>query len=577
MTRLKHLVLLFSVLITISSCGILGVHFKVRNPGNAGKYPEFDKETILVGQLTPVRQNFDVVFYGLDIQISPSEKKVGGWVEIKAIALTEIDSIQLNLDQPLAIEELRWKTREGESLRYSRQYRTVMVNLNQKVKQNQSFSIHVKYSGIPVESKKPPWSGGLVWKKDKQKNPWIGVVCETEGASIWFPCKDHVSDKPDSAYLRFTIPDMGLSVVSNGVFVGTEKKNNFQSFTWKVSYPISAYNITFYVGNFGKIEDSYIGINSKELKLSYYVLKPNLEKAALHFRQVSDDIRAYEELYGEYPFYKDGFKLVESPFEGMEHQTAIAYGSGFKNDLYRKDDYVILHETGHEWFGNAVTVDDLAGVWLHEGITTYGEALYMEKKYNPAEALNHLIFYRWLIKNKLPVEGPAGRHYFDTRDGDVYVKGAWILHSLRNNINNDSVFFAILRTFYNENRMEVTNSKTFIETVNRITGKDYNWFFNQYLYQNKVPVFEYKYLKGGTIYYRWTNVAEGFNKLCVPVKFKDDAAIFELYPDYKVQKFILPDGQNLDSRLLIDNNKALFGIKKNQKLPDLFIRQNDKR
>jgi aminopeptidase N len=572
MTRLKQCILCLLALTLFNSCGI---HFKVHNPRKPGKYPAFDNETILLGELTPVRENFDVTFYDLDISINPSGKELGGWVGINAVALKDIDSVQLDLDQPLVIQELHWETRKGVDLSYSRQYRAVYIQLPQRIKKGQAFSLHVKYFGKPIIARKPPWSGGLVWKKDKQKKHWIAVACEGEGSSIWFPCKDHTSDEPDSANMRFTIPDQGLFVVSNGVFIGTEKNNNFQSFSWKVSYPINLYNITFYVGDFIKIEDSYIGINSKKLILNHYVLKPNFEKASKHFKQVKEQIKIYEELYGEYSWYGDGFKLIESPYAGMEHQTAIAYGNGYKNDLNKKDDYILLHETGHEWFGNAVTVSDLADVWLQEGITTYGEALYLEKRYGIDEGLRHLLFYRIMIKNKRPVVGPYDRRYFDYHDGDAYVKGAWILHTLRNNIKNDSLFFAVLRTFYQENKLKVTNTKIFIETVNRVTGKDYGWFFNQYLYKSRVPFFEYQCFNDG-IYYRWVDASEGFNKLGVPITFVGTGNNYELYPDMHVQKFELPDGQIFPAPFYIYNNKGLFGFKANNYLYGIYELQNNR-
>lgn len=567
---------IFSLLILfLSSCGLFGIHFKVHNPRIASRYPRFSEEVLSLAKNTSLRKNFDVTFYNLDITISPDSRTLSGWVEIKSLALNNIDSIQLDLDQPLTIDELHWQTREGESLVYSRNYRSVYVKLPNRIAKGTLFSVHIKYHGKPIVAAKPPWEGGLVWKKDKQKNDWVGVACEIEGASIWFPCKDQTSDEPDSTHMCFTIPDTFLFVVSNGVFLGSERKGNTQSFNWKIGYPVNLYDITFYVGNFVKVEDIYKGISGKELQLNYYVLKPNAEKAAKHFQQVKKHLKAYEELYGEYSWYNDGFKLVESPYAGMEHQTAIAYGNGYKNDLYGKDDYILLHETGHEWFGNAITAADLADVWLQEGITTYGEYLYLEKEYDADVAFSHLYLYRMMIKNKRPVVGPYERRYFNYRDGDVYVKAAWVLHTLRNNINNDSSFFSVLRTFYNENKLKTTNSTAFIETVNRVTGKDYKWFFNQYLYHNKVPFLEFEFCADGTIYYRWVDVAEGFNKLNVSLKFDTNEKTYEIFPDTWIKKFKLPEDMNIPSSLFIDDHKALFGIKKNKKLQQLYEEQEE--
>lgn len=556
--------LLLAGLLCLHSCGLLGIHLKVHNPKRTAAAKKFDAETVLLGELTPLRSNFDVHFYGLDINLDAARKSVSGWVEIGATALKTIDSIQLDMDQPLTLDELCWQTRNGPKLYPRRKLRAMYIDLPGKIQQGEKFTLHIKYHGKPVVARKPPWAGGLVWKKDRQKNVHAGVACESEGASIWFPCKDHPSDEADSTHLRFSVPDNGLMVVSNGKYAGCESKNGLTYYNWKVSYPINTYNITFYIGDFVKISDQYTGIGGKTMEISHYVLKPHEKLARRHFQQVKTHIRIYESLYGEYCWYNDGFKLVESPFEGMEHQSAIAYGNGYENDLNDRDDYIILHETGHEWFGNAVTAADFADVWLQEGITTYGEALYLEKKYGEKAAQDHLLDYRITIKNKYPLVGVYGRRDFDYRDGDVYSKGAWMLHTLRNQIGNDAVFFEILHTFFEENKLKVTDSRTFIETVNRLTGKDYQWFFDQYLHNNKVPFLEYN-IEGGYLTYRWTATHSDFNRFTVQVKNKDLKSAIEIVPSQQVQRLKLPEGTSTQS-VYFDDTKGLFGTKKNKKL-----------
>ncbi len=553
------------LMVMLSSCGLFGIHFKVHNPRRTHHHPTFSKETILLGELSSLRANFDVYFYDLDIAIDPINKSLSGWVGTSARAVQDIDSIQLDLDQPLALQEIRMDTREGEKLQYRRVERAVYIKLGRKIKQGELFSLHVKYQGKPVVARKPPWAGGSVWKKDKQDNHWLGVVCEVDGSSLWFPCKDHTSDEADSVHTRFTIPGE-LVVVSNGTFAGSEKNGNNSSYKWHVHYPINTYNITFYAGDFVRITDSYTGITGKTLKMEHYVLRPNAAIAAGHFKQVKDIIRIYEQLYGEYPWYKDGYRLVESPYMGQEHQTAIAYGNRFRNDLSGKDDYIILHETGHEWFGNAVTVADLADVWIQEGITTYGEALYLEKKYSYEEAQWHLLTYRWTIKNKLPLVGPKGRRYFDYKDGDVYTKGAWMLHSLRNEIDNDSLFFRILKTFYQENKLKLCDSKTFIETVNRLTGEDHQWFFDQYLYRSKVPFLEYYLADGHTFYYKWRETDPSFTKLRVRVKMEGNGRDFWVYPSSKVQRLKIPAQLPACTGVHFSDDRSLYGLDKKKKL-----------
>ncbi|MBL0343263.1 MAG: M1 family metallopeptidase [Bacteroidetes bacterium] len=561
-------ILLFYLLLTISfsSCSLLGIHIKVHNPKKAGKEPKFNQETILLGELTPVRESFDVVFYGLDIQLHPEEKTLGGWVEIRAKALVDIDSIQIDLEKSLRINEIRFGSREGATLKYTRIFRAVYLKMDHQIKKGQTFSVHVNYDGKPIIARKPPWAGGLVWKKDKEKNAWAGVACESEGASIWFPCKDHTSDEPDSSLMRFSIAEKNLMVISNGVLQAIDENATYKSFTWKVNNPINTYNITFYLGNFERIDDSYTGLKGQTLSINHYVLKPNVSKAKEHFKQVKNHLLVYEQLYGEFPWYDDGLKLVESPYSGKEHQSGIAYGNGFKNDLYGKEDYIMLHETGHEWFGNAISVADLADVWLQEGVTTYGEVLYLEKEYGSNLAYNHLLFYRWTIKNKRPVVGPSGRRYFDYHDGDVYVKGAWTLHTLRNQIANDSIFLKIMQTFYDDYKYKTTSTAQFIQTVNSVTNKNYNWLFNQYLFERKAPVFEYYISKDGYLYYRWMNTAVDFNKIKVPFTIENDATLYDVFPSSKVQRYKLKEGTNFTSEVAVDNSSALFGKSKNRKL-----------
>jgi aminopeptidase N len=556
--------------VLLSSCGLFGIHFQVHNPRKAGKYPRFSAETILLGELTDIRKAFDVTFYDLDITIDPKTKTLSGWVGIRATAQQKLDSIQIDLDEPLHIDALKLSSRTGQELTYTRNYRAVYVHFPKAIPQGKTFEIYVQYHGKPVVARKPPWSGGLTWKKDDNKKPWIGVSCETEGTSVWFPCKDHTSDEPDSARMCFSIADTNLLIVSNGKLLGTSVQNGSKYFDWKVSNTINLYNITFYVGDFARVDDSYTGISGKTLPITHYVLKANAAKAAKHFQQVKNHIRIYEELYGDYSWYSDGFKLVESPYAGMEHQSAIAYGNGYKNDLNNREDYIILHETGHEWFGNAITAADLADVWLQEGFTTYGEALYLEKKYGSDVALQHLFQYRFMIKNKLPLVGPVGRRYFDYHDGDVYVKGAWVLHTLRNQIQNDSLFFGAIRTFYAEQKLKTTDSKAFVEVVNRVTGKNYDWFFRQYLYHNTVPFLEYKLYEDGSFLYRWTALGTtDFNQLQINVKI--NGKNYVLTPSAEIQTLKVPVQKETSVRP--DNSKTLFGQRENKKLLRILRRE----
>jgi len=306
-----------------------------------------------------------------------------------------------------------------------------------------------------------------------------------------------------------------------------------------ISYPINTYNVSIYVGKFKLIEDEFTGISGKKLSISHYVLEKNYEKAKMHFKQLHPQLKLYEKRFGEYPWYNDGFKLIESPYEGMEHQTAIAYGNGYKNDADSVTDYIILHEAAHEWWGNSVTAKDLAHVWLQEGFATYAEALYFEEKDGIDAYRRHLNFYRIFIKNKYPVVVREGRRWFHFRqNADVYMKGAWILHSLRMQIDDDQVFFDILKSFAEKYRSKIVESNDFIELVNKKTGSDYNWFFDHYLYNNEVPTLTYAISVDGVFFYKWTNTKSNFNQLSLKIKSQKKAIV--IVPTNEIQKLSLP-------------------------------------
>jgi aminopeptidase N len=344
--------------------------------------------------------------------------------------------------------------------------------------------------------------------------------------------------------MSFTIPK-GLSCVSNGHLIDSIPGKDNTTFRWKVTYPINSYDATFYIGDFDHFSIPFQGIDTT-FNLDFYVLPYNLDTARSQFKQAVDILHFYEDTYGPYPWPRDGYKLVESPFEGMEHQSAIAYGNGFKT-YYGLFDYIILHESAHEWWGNSVTVPDYAEVWIHEGFATYSEALYLEHIRDHQSYLNYLRFYAMLIQNKKPVVGPHDVNFWDYHDTDIYMKGALTLHTLRNTINNDSLFFDILKTFYLTHRYKFAVTQDFIQLVNEKTGKDYTAFFNQYLYNRKCPVllWEYSYnldKQCNELYYKWSDAVEGFS---IPIEVKTDSKTFLIRPTNKLQKSELPVDLNI--------------------------------
>ncbi|MFN8711723.1 MAG: M1 family metallopeptidase [Bacteroidota bacterium] len=505
-TKLLFAVLLFALL---SGCSIFGVHFKIHNPKRAGKFPEKTPARALFGESTAVRNSYDVTHYDLSVDFGTDplkEKSISGTVIITAKILAPTDSFQLDLKENMQMitAALRMdKNAEWSPVRFSWKYNTVFVKADRVIDAGKTVQIKLSYTGTPVDAKRPPWRGGFVRKTDDLKRPWMGVACQSEGAGVWWPCKDAMNDEPDSMNIHLTIPK-GLTGVSNGRFTDTVSANEKQTtWSWKLSCPINVYNVTFYVGKFRLLQDSYkSAVTGKTLDLNHYVLDYNYEKAKIHFKQVKEHIAFYEKCFGPYPWYEDGFKLVESPYAGMEHQSAIAYGNGYKNYFQYGFDYIILHETAHEWWGNSVTASDLADGWLHEGFATYSEALFVEHKYGREKYENYLLNQRLYIVNRRPVVGEKGIRYFNYKDSDIYMKGAWILHTLRNSINNDTLFFDIIKTFATRYYRSEISSQQFIDLVNEKTGENYSAFFAQYLNNRFVPEIEF-FEDGQYLYYRW--------------------------------------------------------------------------
>lgn len=543
----------------LNSCTLIGININVHNPRKAGKTPKFSEETILLGELTELRTCYDVHYYDFSLTVDSDKKQLDGVVEIHAIAQSDFTKLQIDLHPNFDITKLVDKNTQTP-LKYVRKERAVFVEIMRK--KGDSFVIEIAYNGKPVEAKKAPWKGGFVWKKDDGKNPWLGVACELDGASLWWPLKDHTADEADSVRMHYTVPK-GLVAVGNGQLEGVTEKGDFKTFNWFVSYPINSYNVTIYVGNFRHFNEKYKGINDEILQLDYYVLEPHYLMAKRHFEQVVPILRAYEELFGEYPWYRDGFKLVESPYAGMEHQSAIAYGQGYSNGYGNKTDYIILHETAHEWWGNSISVKDLADVWIQEGFATYSEALYAEKDEGKKGYDAKLRSQRIMIKNKYPVISEKERRCFHFRkNSDVYGKGSWILHTLRGQMENDSLFFDLLKTFYGTYKYQIVESKDFTDMVNVKTGEDYAWFFDQYLSTNFVPELDYTYTEKGVVYYRWNNVLESFNKL--KINILANRKPYTLTPTTKTQHFDLPKNSKGEWQFKFDDLAVLFALNENK-------------
>jgi aminopeptidase N len=480
-----------------------------------GYRPRYTWKDSLRGALRLERTCFDIYFYDLTVRIIPRKKRITGENRIYFRVVQPTSRIQIDLFPELSIDGILW---EGKQLGFTREFGAVFISFPRELLQGEKHVVTFKYSGRPGIAERPPWQGGFVWKKDKKRKLWAGVACEQLGASSWWPNKDHLTERPDSMRINLEVPSR-QRCISNGTLRNViEVDRKYTRYEWFVSYPINNYNVTFYLGNYTGFSDTAI-IDGQPLVLHFEVLPYDLKKAKEHFTQARDIVEFYSHVYGRYPFMKDGFRLVESPYEGMEHQTAIAYGHGFKNAVFEgcdslKYDYIIVHETAHEWWGNSLCAADMADIWLHEGFATYAELMYLEHCCSKEAYLNELNSKLQGIFNFWPVVDNYDVNENSFASNDVYNKGAVMLHCLRCNINNDSLFFGIIRDFNLKYRFQAVTSKDFIRFVSEKTGENYAPFFYKYLFETRLPVLSYSFTREDNnilLTCQWTEVEDGFS------------------------------------------------------------------
>jgi aminopeptidase N len=474
---------------------------------------KFGLKDSLQGALRPERTCYDVYFYNLSIKIQPKTKSIEGSNQIYFKTVEKTNRIQIDLSDSFRINSINWN---GKELKYSRVFNAIYITFDEYLPVNEKQMITIKYSGKPRVAPSPPWNGGFVWNKKKGKW-WIGVACEHLGASSWWPCKDHLSEKPDSMGISIQVPT-GLQAISNGYLRSSQViDKEYTNFEWFVSYPINSYCVTFYAGNFINFNETYTNKDGSYI-IDYYVLPHNLKRAQKYYSQTKDIVNVFEKVFGEYPYAKDGMAMVEAPYTGMEHQSAIAIGDEYgrkKRRGYEKTDYdyLVVHETAHEWWGNTVTMGDMADAWISEGFATYAEHIFMEEKYGYPEYISASAVTMGRIFNIWPIVGIKDVNDNSFIGGDIYHKGAAMLNNLRCTINNDSLFFSIIKTFYNNFKFKIAKSSDFVQLVNERTGKDYSDFFNKFLYGTDPPILQYKYsLVSGSfsLTYKWINVGKNF-------------------------------------------------------------------
>jgi aminopeptidase N len=487
----------------------------------------FTMADTLRGSNGEARAWWDVLRYDLKVEVDIPNKSIKGsnQLHFKVVKGGRPGLMQIDLQMPMQLDRVEYAQMKYGALPFRREGNVVWINFNEReLKEGSEHTLILHFSGTPREAVRAPWDGGWVWAKDSLKRDWITVACQGLGASVWYPCKDYQADEPDQgASLSITVPD-SLVAVGNGRLVKkTPASNGHTTWKWEVKSPINNYNIIPYIGHYVNWEEKIKG-GKGTLDGSYWVLDYNLERSKAHFgRDVQRMITCFENWFGPYPFYEDSYKMIETPHLGMEHQSAVAYGNRYRDGYLGSDlsgsgwgtkwDYIIIHETGHEWFANNITTADIADMWVHEGFTTYSEVLFVECEYGKKAADEYCQGLRNNIENDAPIIGPYGVN--TEGSGDMYFKGANLLHTIRQVINNDTKFREILKGLNKEFYHKITSSREVEAYFAKHSGKKLDKIFDQYLRQSQVPVLEYELIPAGagayTLKYRWAETIEGFD------------------------------------------------------------------
>ncbi len=456
---------------------------------------------ILRGEYGRYRANNDLLYYHLDVRVDPEKKFLSGKNTIRFKMLQDDERIQLDLHAALNIDKILLGT---TALKYQREEGAVFVDFPEKLRAGRTYSIDFYYSGNPVSEGR---FGAIAFRQDPSGHPWINTACEGIGASVWWPNKDQWRDEVEKMEISVSIPN-GLVDVSNGKFMGKKDLGDgYTRWDWLVQYPINNYDVSLNIGNYQHFSDR-LG----DLPLDFYALPEHLEKAKTQFAQAKGMLEAYQHYFGEYPFKKDGYKLIEAPYSGMEHQSAVTYGNHFANGYLERDwtgvgislrfDFIIIHESAHEWFGNSVTAADVSDMWIHEAWATYLESLYVEYMYGHDDALKYLSGYKSKVRNREPIITPRGVNKEPPQD--MYFKGALFLNTLRSVVNDDARWWALLHGCYQHFKYQNIMTEDMVKYFNEKTGRDLTPVFDQYLRHTALPTLELKFDEpSGTLQYRW--------------------------------------------------------------------------
>ncbi|PKG51379.1 M1 family metallopeptidase [Olleya sp. 1-3] len=508
---------------------------------------KFTHQDTLRGSITPEREWWDLTYYHLDIKVNPETKTIAGKNTIQYTVLKPNQVLQIDLQEPLVLTKV---TQNDKALEIKHDGNAHFVTLKDQQNIGETNNVIAYYEGKPREAIRAPWDGGISWKKDNNGNDFIASSCQGLGASVWWPNKDHMYDEVDSMDISVTVPK-GLMNVSNGRLKSViDNKDETITTNWHVANPINNYGVNINIGNYANFSEVYKG-EKGDLDMNYFVLKENLEKAKEHFKDAPKMMKAFEHWFGPYPFYEDSFKLVEVPYLGMEHQSSVTYGNKYMNGYLGDDlsgtgwglkfDFIIIHESGHEWFANNITNIDIADMWIHESFTSYSENLFLDYYYGKEAAAEYVIGKRKNVRNDRPLIGQYNVN--NEGSGDMYYKGENMLHTLRQLVNDDEKWRQILRTLNSKFYHQTVTTQQIEDYLAEASGLDLKGFFNQYLRSIKIPVLEYK-VEGKKLNYKWTNTVDGF---VMPIQIEINGQ----------SQWILPTSKNQTLKLKSKNSKVV--------------------
>ena len=504
---------------------------------------EITRQEMLRGTVTPEREWWDVLHYDLKVQFFPETRRLKGSNEITFKTLKAGNKMQIDLQPPLAITKV---THGDSQLKFEREGNVYWVSFERDVPKGVEDKIEVFYEGVPTASKNPPWVGGITWGRDDLGDNFINTTCEGIGASIWWPNKDHGSDEPDRGMnITVTVPE-NLTAVSNGRLKKTDHDvaGKTRTFHWEVVNPINNYGVNINIGNYVNLSEKYRGLGGA-LDIDYWVLPHQKDSAMKQFKEVPRMLEAFEHWFGKYPFYEDSYKLVTVSYPGMEHQSSVTYGNWFRNGYLQRDgsgtgvgfkfDFIIVHESAHEWFGNNISMKDAADMWIHEGFANYAESLFVEYYFGKKDAEDYVVGNRRLIRNDRPIIGTYGANREGS--GDMYPKGGNMLHTIRHIINDDAKWLSILRGLNADFWHQTVTTQQIESYISNKAGIDLSKVFDQYLRTTKIPLLKYQ-TNGKTVAFRYERVVEGF---AMPIRVRINGKEVSLTPNAATQSFVFSE------------------------------------